>query len=454
VARAPLTTRFLLTTTLVLAGCLALSAAVLDRAFAANVFTSAEDQLTLVTYGLLGAADDNANGLNFPGTLPEPRLSQPESGLYATVLDRSGAAIFASDSLRLTEFARPLDIRRGEPGEALFYADDAYFYLSYPVLWDSGELERYDFVVIADRAPFQAAIAEFRRQMMVGAIVVILLLAVAQYLAVLWGLEPIHQMARRVRQLEAGAASRMGDDHPPELTPLAQNIDRLLDHEAATRERYRQGMADLAHSLKTPLAVLRNGLRGGQLDVALLSDQVARMHETIDYQLARAVAPPPLLPAAATPVLPLLQRLLATLDKAYADKCVRTKLNPATNGAAASAPMDTAARVDQRDMMEMLGNLLDNGYKYCVSEVAVTVSVDERAVHVVIDDDGAGVAPELRRQVLERGARADTRLPGQGLGLAVTADIAAGYGGAIKIEDGALGGARITLSVPRAAERR
>jgi two-component system, OmpR family, sensor histidine kinase PhoQ len=448
VARIRLTSRFLLTTTLVLATCLALSAWVLDRAFATSVIASAEEQLTLVVYGLLGAADDTGEGLTFPDTLPEPRLSQPESGLYAVVLASDDEPIFASTSLRLTDLETGLHLQRGTPGDALFYTNGAHFYLSYAVLWDGLADDRYDFVVIADREPFQARINDFRRQMTFGAIAVIGLLALAQYLAVLWGLGPIHRMAHRVRQLEAGSTSRMGDDHPAELTPLARNIDRFIDHEAATRERYRQSMADLAHSLKTPLAVLRNGLNtgAGRIDVPLLADQVARMQSTIDYQLARAVAAPRLLPAAVIDVVPVAERLLAALDKAYANRDVRAQLR--VDGAASPA-----VRADERDLMEMLGNLLDNAYKYCRGQVRVTVH-DEDPVRIAVCDDGPGIAPEFRADVVARGARADTRQPGQGLGLAVTAELAAGYGGTVDIGDGPLGGACVTLSLPRAARTR
>jgi two-component system, OmpR family, sensor histidine kinase PhoQ len=446
VTRVRLTTRFLLTTTLVLAACLALSAWVLDRAYANSIVASAEEQLRLVVYGLLGVADDTENGLSFPDVLPEPRLSQPESGLYAMVLGSDREPVFESVSLRLTELHDGPMVRRGEPGDAIFYASEANFYLVYAVLWD--ELaERYDFIVIADRAPFQARIVDFRRQMTFGAVAVIGLLVLAQYLAIVWGLAPIHRMAHRVRELEAGSASRMGDDHPAELTPLARNIDRFLDHEAATRERYRQGMADLAHSLKTPLAVLRNGIGAGagRIDVPLLAEQVARMQSTIDYQLARAVAAPRLLPAAAIDVVPIAERMLAALDKAYTQRGIRASLDGASSRIA-------IVRTDERDLMEMLGNLLDNAYKYCRSQVRVAVQ-DGDPVRIAVSDDGPGIARELREHVLTRGGRADTRQPGQGLGLAVTAELAAGYGGSIDIDDAALGGARVTLSLPRAQRR-
>jgi two-component system, OmpR family, sensor histidine kinase PhoQ len=248
-----------------------------------------------------------------------------------------------------------------------------------------------------------------------------------------------------VRDLEAGITSRMGEDHPVELTPLAHNIDRFLDHEAATRERYRQGMADLAHSLKTPLAVLRNALHGGTLDIPLMSEQVARMQETIDYQLGRAVVAPPLLPAAPMAVLPVVERLIAALDKAYAGKHVRAAVAP-------DADPGASVRTDARDLMEMLGNLLDNAYKYCNRAVEIRVD-DGDPVRMAVMDDGPGIEPAIRGQVLTRGVRADTRQPGQGLGLAVAAELARGYGGSILIEDGPLGGACITLSLPRAAHR-
>jgi len=144
--------------------------------------------------------------------------------------------------------------------------------------------------------------------------------------------------------------------------------------------------------------------------------------------------------AGRTAVAPLVERLVNALTKAYAEKSVRVERQIAA---------DVVVRCDERDLMEMLGNLLENAFKYCNCQVAVTARRGER-VCLTIDDDGPGVAPELRRDVLARGARADTLQPGHGIGLAVVAELALSYGGSLVIEAAPLGGARLMLEMPGA----
>jgi len=429
-------------TTLVLGSCLSLAGWVLERSFTASVYAGAEEQLRLVIYALMGVAEEEGRSLKFPDTLPEPRLSQPESGLYARVVDASGQVIWRSPSLAYSEKTE-LEGAAAQPPQAtgLFTFDwhDGHFYLSYGVIWEAAQDARFVFQVIADEAPFRAEIRAFRRNLTLGLGGVTLLFLLAQFLAVSWGLRPLRTMTQQVRELEAGDRERLDDGFPPELEGLAQSLDDYIEHEASTRERYRKAMEDLAHSLKTPLAVLRNHFsRHPGEDVELVEDQLDRMETAITYQLSRAKVAGTIRPPRPIDVVPLIRRLVEAMSKAYYDKRVQVEMD---------LPAQVKLRGDEGDMMELLGNLIENAFKYCRSRVNLSI-IPGQWVVIQIADDGAGVSPEYRQEVLARGARADTAQSGQGIGLAVVVDLVSAYGGRLEIGESSLGGALMTLELP------
>jgi two-component system, OmpR family, sensor histidine kinase PhoQ len=442
-SRIGLRARLLLTSTLVLGVGLGLTGWVLDRSFTASVVAGAQEQLKLLTYSLLGAAEEDGATLRFPTGPLEPRLVQPQSGLYATVTDASGALIWQSPSLRFgTDASTPRPSGSPLPaGQFVFRETEHQFEMAYRVIWETEGDQTFTFRVIADRVPFALAIAGFRRTLMLGLAAVVAALMGAQALAVAWGLRPVAQMAVRIEALEAGRRERMGEDYPPELAGLARNIDRFIDHEITRRDRYRTAMDDLAHSLKTPLAVLRNALTSERVDdLKLLREQLDRMETTVSHQLSRAMAARPVVLAGRTAPAVVSERLVNALRTAYAAKSIAVEQR---------IPRTLLVRCDERDLMEMLGNLLENAFKYCRTKVSI-VAEPGAMVRLVVDDDGPGVPPEQRVQVLARGARGDTVEAGHGIGLAVVAELAASYRGALAIAESPWGGARILLDLPRA----
>jgi two-component system, OmpR family, sensor histidine kinase PhoQ len=442
--------RLMIISVLVLGVGLGLTAWVLDRSFSASVVAGAQDQLKLLIYGLLGAAEEGDATLTFPSAplaFPnaplEPRLLQPDSGLYAVVTDAAGATVWRSPSLQLGESTTvtrpPPDL---VPGDFRFGADAGRFEVFYRVIWEAERDRIFTFHVFADQRPYRAAIAGFRRTLTLGLAGVVAALMAAQAVAIAWGLRPVAAMARHVDAVAAGSRERMGEHYPPELSGLARNIDRFIDHEMASRDRYRRAMDDLAHSLKTPLAVLRNALAAPPFaDAPLLREQVLRMERAIAHQLSRALAARPIALAGHTLLAPVLQRLAKALGTAYADKNVELS---------ADVTAGLRVRCDERDLMEMLGNLLDNAFKYCTQRVEIAAAQRAGSVRVVIDDDGPGVPVEQRTEILARGARGDTAQPGHGIGLAVVAELSASYRGSLTIDAAPLGGARVVLDLPAA----
>ena len=346
--------RLLLITALVLGTCLGAVGWVQDRTFKAAVRTGAEEQLRAVAYGLLSAAQDEANELTFGMELGEPRLAQPDSGLYAYVERAQQGVIWRSPSSVVSAGdigeQSPLS-RRPAPGESVFEVagtsgGPSRFVLAYTVIWEALGGAELTFWVLTDRAPFRRQILEFRRNSTIGLLGAAMVFVVIQLAAVRWGLAPVRRMAARLHGLEAGSRGDIGDDYPRELSALARNLNRFIAYETANRDRYRRAMDDLAHSLKTPLAVLKNAMREiNGSSAGVMNDQIERMETTVTHQLSRAATVRTVMPAQAVPVSPVVARIGHALERAYAEKAVDLEL--------VEAPL--AVRVDERDLLEMLG---------------------------------------------------------------------------------------------------
>ena len=436
--------RLLVTTTLVLGVSLTLAALVLDRSFRMSTLAGAEEQLRLVTYSLMGAVDTAGPGVAVPDPLPEPRLDQPESGLYASISARDGSILWRSPSA-LTDGVTPVasDL---QPGEFRFSGGPAgpanLLHLSYAVIWEDAQESVLAFHVAADWAPFGAVVQSFRRNLYLGVGAVTALFLLAQILAVRWALRPLRTMAQEVREMEEGRRERLSSAYPSELTGLADNLDRFVAHEERSRSRYRKAMEDLAHSLKTPLAVVRNAIEEVPDESrALLQEQLDRMQSTVTHQLSRASLAGPVIVGRPVDVAALVERLVRALQTAYRDKDVQVSVQLA---------QPIQVRGDERDLMEILGNLLENAFKYTHSRVRVSGQSGDAGGRLTIrvDDDGPGIPREVREVVLNRGTRADELHPGHGIGLAVVAELVGLYGGKLGIGESDLGGARLQLELP------
>jgi len=389
----------------------------------------------------MGTVQDDGGQLRFSGDLPEPRLHQPESGLYAIVRNVDQRELWRSPSVITTGVRFPTDGPLN-PGEYRFTATDdsqtLRFFLSYAVIWEDDSV--LTFTVGTDQQPFRRAISDFRRNLYFGLGAVTIVFVFAQYLAVRWGLRPLRTMAEEVLELEDGQRDSLSSAYPLELQGLAENLDRFVAHEQRSRTRYRKAMEDLAHSLKTPLAVIRNALSDRSLDnqIGLLSEQLDRMETTVTHQLSRASVGGPVIVGRAVNLCSVVDRLLRALHSAYADRDIKVDL---------MLPPDLSVRGDERDLMEILGNLLENAFKYTNSRISIRGELTDR-VALIIEDDGPGIAERLRKDVLNRGTRADQVQPGQGIGLAMVQDLLEVYEGELEIGESRWGGAMLRLSLP------
>ena len=412
-----------------------LTGAVLDRAFRDSADAAQGERLEALLYLLMGALDVAPDGrLMMPEPLPEARLALPGSGLYAAIVEGDGSRQWTSGSTLGLEIPFARGLAPAERRNDVQTATDgrAYRVVSQGVRWAVGDTPRALSFSVA--APLAAREAEVRayRQSLWSALAVMAVLLLAALIAVQnWGLGPLRRLARRLAAIEAGDATEVGGRFPAELAPLADNLDRVLRRERAQLERYRGALGDLAHSLKTPLAVLRSG---GAADPEELGQQLERMENIVQYQLQRATTAGASQSAPPLPLAPLVERLLATMAKVHADRRLALDHRIA----------DTLqARIDEGDAMELVGNLLDNACKWARSAVRVRAERREGGLLLVIEDDGPGIADPAR--LLGRGQRGDETTPGHGIGLAIVRDIALAYRGELRIGRAADGGARVEV---------
>ncbi|MFP2514026.1 two-component system sensor histidine kinase PhoQ [Buttiauxella agrestis] len=269
------------------------------------------------------------------------------------------------------------------------------------------------------------------------------------WFAARWSLRPIEALAREVRELEKHDRDALNPETTRELTSLVQNLNRLLRTERDRYQKYRTTLTDLTHSLKTPLAVLQSTLRSlrtNKLDIEnaepVMLEQISRISQQIGYYLHRASmrGDNALISRELHPVAPLLDSLCSALNKVYQRKGVNITLD--------ISPEITFVG-EKNDFMEVMGNVLDNACKYCLEFVEISGRQLDDTLHLFVDDDGPGIPESKRALVFDRGQRADTLRPGQGVGLSVAREIVEQYDGQIKASGCELGGTRMEVIFAR-----
>ncbi len=420
---------------------------VLSRAFTLSVEESINEQLKLHIYSLLTAAEEIDGKLYIPEQLAEPRFNQLSSDLYGAVFDGQGNALWRSQSAIA---AGELPVIKAGQGEDVFGQYELSngqkrFYLGFGVLWEgaSGFEQDYRFVVYENADRYQASIASFSRHLWVslGGLVIILLLTL--YAVLHWGLLPLQQVEKALEAIKQGKEPFLRGVYPKELSGLVNGLNLLIDNERRQRERYQNSLGDLAHSLKTPLAVIRGCIEGGQpLEEVkpTIAEQTTRMNDIVVYQLKRAAATTPAVLAQAQ-VAPVLEKLRGALLKVYRSKALDIEL---------AVDPQLMFWGDESDLYEILGNLLDNACKHCRRLVRVSAAVEPEGFYLLmrVEDDGAGLEPDQHEQVLSRGVRADNVHAGQGIGLSVVREIATSYHGTLCLEKSSLGGLSVAVRLP------
>jgi len=451
--------RLLLVATLVVAAFLGATGLVLDQAFRGSLERAQEDRLQGYLYTLLAAAELEDGHLRIPAELPEARFHTGGSGLYAVVLDTERRRTWQSASLiGLSLSGRvPEDIPLMAPGERRYYQNSLngvpLSVLAYGLHWEDADGDSGEFTLhVAESVDARRQQLDAYRTSLWGwlaAAAAALLLT--QALVLRWSLRPLRHMGRDLLAMEAGRKQQLDGRYPQEIRGLTDSLNHLISAERERTTRYRNSLADLAHSLKTPLAVLRSTLESDPAHPTppAVLEQIERINATVDYQLGRAASAGMRRFGDNTLILPLARRLLDTIPRTRQLGAPVFTLD---------CPPDLHFPGPEGDLMELLGNLVDNACKWCKGEIRLQVGTREQQpgrqqpgrtdLIIIVEDDGPGVAPGQRERILQRGGRADESRPGHGIGLAVVRDLVDSYQGAISVDDSSLGGARFSLQLP------
>ncbi|AOF87513.1 HAMP domain protein [Hydrogenophaga sp. RAC07] len=433
-------TRLLLGAAVVLLTFMAGAGLAVQRANAESVREAYFGRLQSTIYLLLAAAELDAGGsLVMPPEFAEPRLSLPGSGLYAGIYNVLRRDQWQSAS---TLGLQPPFRRSQQPGqwrnETVDEVGKSFLSVSYAVTWKASAREApLVLTVLEDRAAFDREVGAFTRTLWLwlGGAAVLLLLA--QLWLLRWGLAPLRHVASEIRRIEDGGQSRIEGRYPTEISSLTDNLNNLIEQERERQARHRDALSFLAHSLKTPLAVLRSAMAEPAQLPAIVAQQVSRMDDIVQHQLGRAIAggaarfAPPLL------VAPILERIRDALAKVYAERALDFSVE---------CPADLTWRIDEGDLFEMLGNLLDNGAKWARTQVLVRIWREPISMCIRIEDDGPGFNDT--ESILQLHVRGDERIPGHGVGLAVVSDLVASHLGELKLSSSPLGGGRVDIVLP------
>lgn len=420
----------------------------LQGAFSQALRESVEERLATEVTTLISAARLEQGRVQMPAPAPYERLAVPDERLLSYIFDRQGQLRWRSPGAPLPEYQPSYDGKGNHFSRVVDRDGQAWWVYDVEVRLLGGENAAFSFVTLQSVEPYQRTLAALQDRLYLGSGAALLTLLLLFWVGMTWSLRSLRRLSRELDEIEAGHRQGLSEAHPSELLRLTRSLNRLLAGEREQRQRYRDSLGDLAHSLKTPLSVLQGigetlgsddpkGEEGRQ--AAVLRAQVARMNEQVDYQLQRANVRHGGLVRRQVAVRPVLDNLAASLRKVYPDKPVQLHIALADPG---------TLPIEQGALLELLGNLLENAWRLCLEDVSVSMSVIGRRLELLLEDDGPGIPLDQRERILQRGERLDRQHPGQGIGLAVAHDIIRGYHGTLTIEDSPLGGARFRISFP------
>lgn len=408
----------------------------LNNAFEKSVLSNAEDALRNQVLLLIANIDVIDGEVFVPESLSEARLSQTDSDLFAQIYNSDQGLIWRSlslldeqlpmlsNGLGEFEFFDKVDWSQGTPVYAMTLG----------IEWETDKGDLPFTIQVSERSTvYTKRLARYQRTVGLWLLVLGGTLLGLLLLLLGWALKPLNKVTVQVAEIEEGARQRFDEDYPVEVSRLTQNLNQLLNFEEQRIEHQKEVLGNLAHSLKTPIAVL-SGLQYSDKNRHEAQHQLGAMQNIIDYQLQSASAVGRRRFAKPIDVKQSTEQILSSLGKLHKDKDIRSQLI-----------IDEGVHFfgDHGDWMELAGNLLDNAFKWANKSVTVMVENEQMngsashrlATTLRVSDDGAGIDDKLKSTILKRGVRLDSQTPGHGLGLHIVKGIVEAYEGEISIED-------------------
>ena len=418
----------------------------LSLTFKETIENNFDERLGGLLENLIGISSSNSSGqISLYRTMADPRFEQPYSGWYWQISARENEP-FRSRSL----WDQTLDYDYNSSAQQTLYTiiigpEDQQLRMVERDIIIPGDETVFRFSVAIDRTEIKEQLDRFDNILIYSLSALGFGLIVASFLQVQLGLKPLRNIRRSLSKIRTGEDAHLPEDFPTEIQPLVDEMNALLDHNNQVIERSRTQVGNLAHALKTPLAVLSNE---SELHKGLLSDVVSKqsdmMRRQVDHYLRRArVAASTKIITSRTEVLPVLKDICRVMAKIHNDK--NFTMLPSND----QSPL--FFRGERQDLEEMVGNLIENAAKWSNSKVTISCKREGDQIEVQVTDDGPGIDSKVRDSVFMRGERLDEDTPGTGLGLSIVKDLSGLYGGEIKLLDNEPHGLLARLSLPAAA---
>ncbi|PHR83709.1 MAG: ATP-binding protein [Colwellia sp.] len=418
----------------------------LTNAFERQLTVAMKNELIAYSYSILTVAEVDERQLLMPEYLLENQFNISRSGLYALINSHSKQhflteKLWQSQSLLTlplqalsAEFIPSPNIGESEFSSVTIEGRKHLLYSFSVSFSDNAQPFSITLHLLKDQKEFLLALNDFKQQLWSWLIILMLVFIVIQAAWLLWTLKPLKVLAHELTHIEQGSKNALEAHYPLELQQVTSQLNTLLLTEQNQRKRYRNALSDLAHSLKNPLAVM-------QSQPGLSTDahqQISLINNIIEHQLKRAQSAGESSWHLGVAVKPLLDKLISSLMKIYQEKQLRFTVEVDNN---------VLFKGDEADLMEILGNVVDNACKAAKSAVTVTVKANHTQLTIKIEDDGVGIEPSQQQAILARGTRADTYHAGHGIGLAIVRDLVSSYQGQLLITTStSLGGAAFLLT--------
>ncbi len=426
--RGPLWVRLVTISVVWIALALVLAGYLLSLVFRDTLERNFDQRLNSMLDNLIGvSSNDSSTVINLDRPMSDPRFEQPYSGWYWQI-SANGMSPYRSRSLWDVD----LDVDYSAPIGSIIYRytvgpEDQQLRIAERAITIPGSDVIYLFAVAVDTAEINEQAVRFDNILLVGLSALGVGLIAASLLQVFLGLKPLGHIKKSLSKVRSGEAEHLPTDFPKEIQPLANELNALLDHNNEIVMRSRTQVGNLAHALKTPLAVLRNEARmnDGPMS-ATVAKQTENMHKYVEHYLKRArVAANLKVISGHSMILPSLNNIARALNKIHKDKIIEVK----------ASDDQLSFKGDLNDFEEMAGNLMENAVKWAKKNVIVECSKKDNWLYIEFRDDGPGIDVEVREAVFARGERLDEKKPGTGLGLSIVKDLSGLYGGKIELED-------------------
>lgn len=406
----------------------------LTNAFERQLMLSTKNELKAYSYSIFTVAEVENNHLVMPELLLENQFNVSKSGLYALITPLGESSHVAGShnkllwlSKSLLTLSLPLELPSPDIGQTVLskvsLEGSSHLLYSFSASFsDNGQAFDITLHLIKDQQEFLSALNDFEKKLWLWLLVLMVVFVVVQIIWLLWTLKPLSTLTHELESIEQGRKKALDASYPAELQQVTQQLNILLSTEENQRKRYRNALSDLAHSLKNPLAVIQSQI--GMTENT--SEQLQLINQIIEHQLKRAQSAGQASWYLGIQVEQVVKKLITTLEKIYRDKDLFFDV---------SVDANAIFKGDEADLMEILGNVLDNACKAAKHTVAIKVTTKAKKLTIEVVDDGKGIEKSQQDIILSRGGRADTYQAGHGIGLAIVNDLINSYQGQLTISN-------------------